>query len=219
MNSSEEKAAAAAVAVEDAQVAVHLLGHHRRAQALPGPPVCNRPSIAPRTPISTNHDTGGKGGSTAGTASSSNAGGRSATGSGVAPSFGRGSFYGGGASVPYSSGLRSPLGITPFLFAGTALVGVAALSGVWLYGVYSYPYHQSIVFNNASAANATNPNGVNQTHPVDCLCQQYSVCGCDDNTNSTYIDSLLGNGSYNALNHSLVAVSDNGTIYINGSLP
>ncbi|KAL9062198.1 MAG: hypothetical protein Q9157_009136, partial [Trypethelium eluteriae] len=153
------------------------------------------------------------------TSSTSNSGGRSASGSGVAPSFGRGSFYGGGASVPYSAGLRSPLGIAPFLLAGPALIGVAALSGAWLYGVYSYPYNQQITFNNVSAANSTYPNGVNQTHPVDCLCQQYSVCGCDDNTNSTYVDSLLGNGSYNGLNHSLVAVSNNGTIYINGTLP
>ncbi|KAL1599427.1 hypothetical protein SLS59_006445 [Nothophoma quercina] len=58
--------------------------------------------------------------------------------------------------------------------------------------------------------------------PVTCLCQEYSPCGCDENDNSTYIQDLVGNGSYAALNKSLVTVSDvNGTrnLVLNGTLP
>lgn len=47
-------------------------------------------------------------------------------------------------------------------------------------------------------------------------------CGCDDNGNTTFLDSLIGDGSYAALNKSLVNVADiNGTstIVLNGTLP
>jgi hypothetical protein len=47
------------------------------------------------------------------------------------------------------------------------------------------------------------------------------VCGCDDNANQMYIDSVIGNGSYSGLDRSLVAVGDvNGTetILLNGTL-
>jgi len=50
----------------------------------------------------------------------------------------------------------------------------------------------------------------------------YSECGCDDNGNSTFLDELIGDGSYNNLNKTLVTVADNNsvsTIYINGTLP
>lgn len=55
-----------------------------------------------------------------------------------------------------------------------------------------------------------------------CLCAKYSACGCDDNNNSTYLDSLLGNGSAADQNSSLVRVGNvNGTktVVINGTLP
>lgn len=55
-----------------------------------------------------------------------------------------------------------------------------------------------------------------------CLCDQYSACGCDDNDNLTYLDSIVGDGNQSNLNSSLVHVGDvNGTktIVLNGTLP
>jgi hypothetical protein len=63
---------------------------------------------------------------------------------------------------------------------------------------------------------------MNQTKPVKCLCQQYSECGCDDNTDPTYLGGLVGNGSTSALNSTLIRVADvnnTDTIFINGTLP
>lgn len=77
-------------------------------------------------------------------------------------------------------------------------------------------------FINQSDTNSTNPNGTNTTLPVTCLCQEYSPCGCDENDDQQYLNDLVGNGSYAALNKSLVTVSDvNGTtnLVINGTLP
>jgi hypothetical protein len=54
------------------------------------------------------------------------------------------------------------------------------------------------------------------------LCQEYSPCGCDENNDDKYLNDLVGNGSYAALNKSLVTVSDvNGTrnLVLNGTLP
>jgi hypothetical protein len=48
------------------------------------------------------------------------------------------------------------------------------------------------------------------------------VCGCDDNGNSTFLNMLIGDGTYANLNTSLVNVADiNGTstIVLNGTLP
>ncbi|RFU73605.1 hypothetical protein TARUN_8608 [Trichoderma arundinaceum] len=157
---------------------------------------------------------GGSGGSSGNRAPSSNVGGTSAGGSGPKPAYGGGRYYGGGATTPYRAGSRSPIGgIVPF-----ALLGGAALAfwpGVWLYGAYMYPYHQPYHFHNQSS-------GRNETRDVLCGCGIYDVCGCDDNNNTAYYDSLIGNGSYSALNKSVVNVADvNGTrtILINGSLP
>jgi hypothetical protein len=58
--------------------------------------------------------------------------------------------------------------------------------------------------------------------PVICLCQQFQVCACEENNNQQYINEIVGNGSYAALNKSLVIVSSvNGTktLVLNGSLP
>jgi hypothetical protein len=137
----------------------------------------------------------------------------------VTPRFGGGRYYAGGATVPYAAGRSSPLGIAPILLGATAL---AVLPGLWLYGAYSYPYSHPYTFRNQSVVNSTDSNGVNQTKPVECLCAQYAECGCDDNTNSTYMDELIGNGSYAALNQSLITVADvNGTstLLVNGTLP
>ena len=172
----------------------------------------------------TNASTGGGGKSPGGGASNSksnsNAGGKTASGSGVRPAYGGGRYYGGGATVPYTAGQRSPLGLVPLLILPIA--ALAIFPGLWLYGVYQYPYTHPYTFVNETITNATFPNGINQTLLVDCLCQQYSVCGCDDNSDSAYLHDLIGNGSYAALNKTLVTISTvNGkrTIAINGTLP
>jgi hypothetical protein len=62
--------------------------------------------------------------------------------------------------------------------------------------------------------------GVNVTMNVTCLCAQYSVCGCDDNNNSTFLDSIIGDGTN--LNTSIVNFANiNGTptVVLNGTLP
>ena len=135
----------------------------------------------------------------------------------MAPSYGGGRYYAGGATSAYRSGGRSPAGIVPFALAGAAL---GFFPGVWLYGAYAYPYHNPYSFHNAS--NSSEPSGKNETLPVTCLCQQYSACGCDDNNNSTYLDSIVGNGLPSDENSTLVHVGDvNGTktLVLNGTLP
>ncbi|KAF1988539.1 hypothetical protein K402DRAFT_391758 [Aulographum hederae CBS 113979] len=168
---------------------------------------------------------GSRGGSSSGstggrTSGSSSTGGRTSAGSGVRPSYGGGRYYGGGAAVPYAAGSRSPRGIVPILILGGAALFV--LPGVWLYGAHNYPYSRPYTFYNQSAVNSSNPNGVNESLPVNCLCGRYQECGCDENDDPSYLNSLIGNGSYAALNKSLVNVADvdgRRQIYINGTLP
>lgn len=154
----------------------------------------------------------GGGGGGGRSSSSSNAGGATKSGSGVRPAYG--GYYGGGASVPHTAGKKSHKG----LFAGALLLPAAALlifPGLWLYSVYPYHYNNPYRFYNRSG-------NINDTLPVVCLCQEFSVCGCDDNDDSRYFDSLVGDGSYARLNKSLVTVSEvNGTrsLVINGTLP
>ncbi|CBF82602.1 hypothetical protein AN9074.2 [Aspergillus nidulans FGSC A4] len=145
------------------------------------------------------------------TSTTSNTGGTSRGGSGTRPTYGRGGgYYGGGATVPYQSGIRSPLGIVPFFLPLAALV--AFFPGPWLYGAHIYPYGHPYHYIN----DTTNKN---ESMPVICLCAEYSTCGCDDNNNSTYYESLF-NGTQ-PKNGSIVRVTDvNGTqtIAINGTL-
>ncbi|KAL1617370.1 putative conserved glycine-rich protein [Diplodia seriata] len=154
------------------------------------------------------------------TSSSSNTGGRTSSGSGTRPAYGGGAYYGGGSSVPYSAGKASPRGISPFLFP---LAALAFLPAIWLassaYGAYGYHYNHPYSFRNTSDPNN---NGTNTTLPVECYCQKYTTCGCDDNNDTAYYASLVGNGSYDSLNKSLVTVARvNGTdtLLINGVLP
>lgn len=181
----------------------------------------------------------GSGSSSGKGSSTSNSGGSTKTGSGVTPNYGGGRYYGGGATTPYTSGVRSPLGIAP-VFLGVGLLSI--YPGLWLYGAYSYPYVHPYTFHNRTArANSTNTTttrrdlgfdvitirqtsdeGVNETKPVTCLCAAYAECGCDDNGNTTFLDSIIGDGTYANLNQSLVTVADvNGTstILLNGTLP
>ncbi|KAH7080162.1 hypothetical protein BKA63DRAFT_407602 [Paraphoma chrysanthemicola] len=181
---------------------------------------------------------GGRGGGSSRTSGSSYVGGSTRLGSGPSRSYGRGGYYGGGAAVPYQAGSRTPKG----LLAGAVLAPVAVLAimpGLWLYSVYPYYYNNPYRFYNRTA-NRTNTNtngkrddlvslvlrqettGANVTLPVVCLCQEFSVCGCDENTDQAYLNDLVGDGDYNKLNKSLVTVSDvNGTrtLVLNGSLP
>jgi len=154
---------------------------------------------------------GGKTGSSSSGAKPANAGGSTSAGSGAPRSYGGGRYYGGGATTPYTAGSKSPRGIAP-----VALLGVGTLAffgGAWLYGAYLYPYSHTYTFHNASANR-------NQTKPVKCLCQQYSVCGCDDNDDTSYLNGIIGNGTN--LNSSLVraaTVNGTATIFLNGTLP
>lgn len=145
------------------------------------------------------------GGARAGSGSSSSIGGGR-----IAPSYGGGRYYGGGAAIPYRSGGRTPGGLLPIgLFAGAAI-----FPGLWLASVYAYNFNTPYRFYNASAMQ-------NETKPVTCVCQRYSACGCADNEDQDYIGSLIGNGSYSALDKRLVQVANvNGTerIVINGTL-
>jgi hypothetical protein len=146
----------------------------------------------------------------------SNLGGRTRSGSGVTPTYGGGRYYGGGATVPYTAGRRSPLGVTPFLLPLGAL---AFFPGLWLAGAWGYPWHTPYHFYNRTDNNTATRN---ETLPVLCLCQEYGVCGCDDNGNTTYVTELLGNGSLADRNASLIRVANvNGTktAIINGTLP
>ncbi|KAF9691843.1 hypothetical protein EKO04_010134 [Ascochyta lentis] len=159
-------------------------------------------------------------GSSGRTSSSSSTGGRTSAGSGAPRAYG-GGYYGGGASVPYTAGRSTPKG----LVAAPLLLGVGLLAimpGLWLYSVYPYHYNNPYRFYNQSETNQNNPNGTNTTLPVTCLCQEFNPCGCDENDDPKYINDLVGNGSYAALNKSLVTVSDvNGTknLVLNGTLP
>jgi hypothetical protein len=60
--------------------------------------------------------------------------------------------------------------------------------------------------------------------PIVCLCQRYSTCGCDDNTDDDYFSSLLNDTNSQNLPRDSeivkVAAADGTTkIYVDGSLP
>lgn len=143
--------------------------------------------------------------------SSSNTGGRTQHGSGPQPAYGRGGkTYAGGAAAPYTAGRRSPGGLAPFLLPATAL---AFFPGIWLFGIYAYPYERPYHYMNQTS-------NKNESIPVVCVCQEYSECGCDNNHNKAYFKDLFG--GVVPTNTSKVRVGDfNGTekVYINGTLP
>jgi hypothetical protein len=89
---------------------------------------------------------------------------------------------------------------------------LAFFPGVWLYGAYAYPYtHPYHYVNNTSHHN--------DTIPVVCLCEERQECGCDDNNNSTYYESLFnGTTPKNTTNVRVVTVNGTEKIYINGTL-
>ncbi|KAN0075025.1 hypothetical protein V8E54_007636 [Elaphomyces granulatus] len=139
-------------------------------------------------------------------------GGYTRGGSGSPRPYGGGSYYAGGARVPYRAGTRSPKGITPFLLPVTAL---SFFSGLWLYrNVYAYPYPRPYRYWNPTI-------GQTQTLPVTCLCQQYSVCGCDNNGNNNddnFLSSVIGDDPKNSSVTTVAVVNGTKTIFINGTL-
>jgi hypothetical protein len=179
---------------------------------------------------------GGHGAGSRGSGSSggSSVGGSTRTGSGPERPFVQGGYYGGGAAVPYPAGSQTPRGLKAGALI-TPLTARAMLPGLWLYSVYPYYYNDPYKIFNRSATKIDHDRrdfvnirvrqetqGANETLPVICLCQQFQVCACDENNNQQYIKELVGNGSYSALNKSLVVVSSvNGTktLVLNGSLP
>ncbi|KAE9566039.1 hypothetical protein CGMCC3_g17781 [Colletotrichum fructicola] len=160
---------------------------------------------------------GGRSSSTSGTggtsrgASRDSSGGSTKTGSGPAPAYG--GSYGGGAKVPYVAGASTgPGSIAPFLLIGG---GLAFWPGLWLGGAHIYPYSHPYRFYNQSARE-------NQMKPVICGCASHQPCACDENNSTEYMSALLGNGSYQGLNQSLVTkgiYNNTDTILINGTLP
>lgn len=156
----------------------------------------------------------------------SNVGGTSNRGSGPQPNP-RTGVYNGGARAPYRSGGISPAGLIAFPLAAAAII--AFWPGWWLHShVNAYQYHNNYQFRNQSqttsqtTANSATNNGTLQSLPVICACADDVSCACDETGNNTYIDELVGNGSYAALNKSLITVADykgTKTLFINGTLP
>ncbi|KAG6016294.1 hypothetical protein E4U43_003940, partial [Claviceps pusilla] len=145
------------------------------------------------------------------TGSSSNFGGTSRGGSGPPRAFGGGRYYGGGAASPYRSGLATAAGVGAVaLAAGAAL---AFWPGVWHHGANLYPHRNDFSFYN-STTRAT------ERLPVVCGCAQYEECACDEN--EAALRELVGDGTYEALNKSIINVGDyrgRKTLLINGTLP
>jgi hypothetical protein len=98
-----------------------------------------------------------------------------------------------------------------------AFLGVGAIGGLYLFGAYAFYMYglQPYSYYNVTSR-------LNETRNVNCLCRQYEVCGCDDNDDPSYLQSVIGDGDVSKFNQSLVTVATvNGTtaIYIDGSLP
>jgi hypothetical protein len=169
---------------------------------------------------SSGSSSGGRSGSSGSTSSSGSSG--SSSGGGGGRGYGGGNYYAGGASTPYRSGGRSPGGIAPFVLGGAALgIGAYALYGA---GAYAYPYAHPYYFHNRTeqAVNQTYTIDSNSSIPVQCVCTKDSNCGCEDQTDDSYISSIIGNGSASDMDPSVARVANvNGTdtLIINGTIP
>ncbi|KAK5732798.1 hypothetical protein LTR17_010216 [Elasticomyces elasticus] len=148
--------------------------------------------------------------SSSGSSSSGRTGSSGSTGSSTSSStrtpasFGGGSYYGGGARTPYAAGGRSPGGVAPYFLAGGAL---AFFPGLWLYGAYAYPYYGLHSYRNTTSNR-------NESMPVQCYCAQYSACGCDNNTDSSYLTEVANNKTVSRVAN----VNGTDTLLINGTL-
>lgn len=117
--------------------------------------------------------------------------------------------------VPYSSGNSSPSGLKPILAGLSGLLIFGALVSAMTFPIWLYNWPEPYTFYNATAA-------VNETKEVLCGCSEYQVCGCDYPGDTAYLDSIIGNGSWEYMNKSLVAVAEyegKQTIFIDGTLP
>jgi hypothetical protein len=131
---------------------------------------------------------------------------------GPQPSFVGGQLYNGGSRISYAAGERSNSGIVPFVLVDRAL---DFWPGKWLNGAYIYPYGNQYRFYNETSKKE-------ETRMVICACSRDACCGCDDSNSTELYDELIGNGSYNHLNKSIVDVAEvnsTATILINGTLP
>lgn len=97
-------------------------------------------------------------------------------------------------------------------------LSVASLffAGAWMYGsVYAYHFDRDINYLNKTSNR-------NESLPVLCLCQEYSVCGCDENHNQTYVDALVANATNATTNgpvrSKIAEVNGTRTLLINGTL-
>jgi hypothetical protein len=92
---------------------------------------------------------------------------------------------------------------------------------VWLHPVYSYPYGVPYAYhhpiNESNSDNNETTNG-NYTLNVVCLCEEYQTCGCDGNTNSTYLNEIIGDPPRNSSAVTVMKNGTNETAYINGTL-
>lgn len=130
------------------------------------------------------------------------------------------------------------------------MAALAFFPGLWLYPAYVYSYNNPYYWRNGSrnstrlrddddddddlngrrrflvrrqtTTDNSNENGTVEVLPIICLCQQYSECSCDDNSDSEFLTSILPNDTAELqLDESLVRVTDvNGTrsVVLNGTL-
>ncbi|KAI5817373.1 hypothetical protein BZA77DRAFT_245351 [Pyronema omphalodes] len=146
-------------------------------------------------------------GSKTNSASNSNVGGSTSAGSGSPRSFG--SYYGGGAVVPYSAGRRSNSGIVPVVLAGAAL---GAISGLLIAGAFAYPFTRQYNFHNDTS-------GRNERLPVTCICEKYQVCGCDETGDEKFLNQMYNQASDTDPWVSKVAdLNGRRTLILNGTL-
>lgn len=159
---------------------------------------------------------GGGGGKGGGGSSRGGGGGRSSGGGSGVSSSNKGSSYGyrtyggrygGGSTLAYRAGGRSPLGLVPFLLplAAVALI----FPGLWLYNVYSYRYNTLYSYYNETL-------GSTISVPVYCLCMQYSACSCDDDGDISYLSELIALNQPNTTVFS--NVEDDWSLLINGTV-
>ncbi|KAI9651909.1 MAG: hypothetical protein M1831_007489 [Alyxoria varia] len=176
---------------------------------------------------------GGRGGSSSGGGSSSSGSRGSSSGGGSSSSGSRGigssrrtwgGGYAGGAAAPFAAGRRTPRGsIAPFLIGGAALgaIGFAAVAvgggELRRHGAYQYYYGDDEV----DYRNQTSDR--EESARIRCICVRYQQCGCDDlddeDDRTEQIESLIGDGSPQEMSRNGVTRVNNGTLFIDGTLP
>lgn len=91
--------------------------------------------------------------------------------------------------------------------------GLGLAGGALAYGAYAYPYRHDYNYTDSHSHKE-------ESLPVVCVCEQYMECGCDDNNNSAFYESLFnGTEPKNGTNVRVVDVNGTQKIYVNGSLP